>query len=65
MLEASLVADAEPVESVAPVVPALPEIEYVAVVDAVIFAVQISSLALLRRSVHEGKNAFPYPERLL
>ena len=59
MLEESLVADAEPVETVAPVVPALPEIEYVAVVDVVIFAVQISSLALLRRSVQEGKNALP------
>ena len=59
MLDASLVVDAEPAVSVAPVVPALPEIEYVGVEEVVIFAVQISSFALLRRSVHEGKKALP------
>ena len=58
MLDASLVAEDEPAVTVAPVVPALPEIENVGDDDAVTFAVQISSLALLRRSVHDGKNEF-------
>ena len=65
MLDASLVADPDPAVTVAPVVPALPEIEKVGVLDVVILAVQISSLALFRRSVQEGKKALPKPERLL
>ena len=56
MFEPSLVAEPEPAVTVAPLVPALPEIEYVGVDVVEIGAVQISSLPLLRRSVHEGKN---------
>ena len=65
LLEPSLVADCAPALTVAPDVPALPEMENVTVDVVVIFDVQISSFALFRRSVHEGKNELPYPERLL
>jgi hypothetical protein len=59
LLDASLVVETEPADTVALCVPALPEIEYVGADDVVIFAVQISSFALFRRSVHDGKNALP------